>query len=130
MAAPAAIQHPAGQHQLEGRPSGQRRPCCSGPELEGGVVKVRWWSHHQDTTDRGSQWPYLPPRFPLPSHLYIEEVDIWHRAQDTKQKSQDRLRARQSLGPEDASSVAAANTVEVISNGGGELLVGEGHDDG
>ena len=39
--------------------------------LEGGVVKVGWWAHRQDPGDRGSQWPYLPPRFPLPHHLYM-----------------------------------------------------------
>ena len=36
------------------------------------------------------------------------------------------LKVKQSPGPEDASSVAAANAMEVIGEGGGELLVGEG----
>ena len=40
------------------------------------------------------------------------------------------LSVKQLLGPEDASSVAAANAVEVVNNGGGELLVGEGCDNG
>ena len=61
-------------------------------ELEGGVVKAGWRAHHRDPTDQGSQWPYLPPRFPLPSHLYIEEVDIRRWARDTERKSWDHLR--------------------------------------
>ena len=56
------------------------------------MVKVGWRAHRQDPTDRGLQWPYLPPRFPLPSHLCIEEVDIWHRARDAERKSWDCLR--------------------------------------
>ena len=36
------------------------------------------------------------------------------------------LKARQSPGPEDASSAAAADAMEVVGDGGGELLVGEG----
>ena len=72
---------------MESRGSGWRLPGRSGPVLEGGMVKVGWRAHHQDPADRGSQWPYLPPRFPLPCHLYIEEVDIWRQAQDAETKS-------------------------------------------
>ena len=77
---------------MEGWGGGRRRPGCGGPVLEGGVVKAGWWVLCQDPTNRGSQWPYLPPRFPLPRHLYIEEVDIRHQARDAKRKSQDHLR--------------------------------------
>ena len=44
------------------------------------------------TGNRGSPWPYLPPCFPLPNHLYIEDMDIWRWARDTERKSQDCLR--------------------------------------
>ena len=37
-------------------------------------------------------WPYLPPRFALPRHLYAEEIDIWRRARDAERKSRDHLR--------------------------------------
>ena len=37
-------------------------------------------------------WPYQPPRFALPRHLYAEEMDIWRWAWDVERKSQDRLR--------------------------------------
>ena len=56
-------------------------------ELEVGMVKVGWWVHRQDPADWGMQWPYLPRHFPLPSNLFLEEVNIWHRAQDAKHKS-------------------------------------------
>ena len=72
---------------MEGQGSSRRHPGCSGPVLEGGVVKVGWRAHRQDPTDRGSQWPYLPPCFPLPRHLCIEEVDIWSWAWDAEKKS-------------------------------------------
>ena len=39
------------------------------------------------------------------------------------------LKVKWSLGPEDASSVAAANAMEVVNDGGGELLVGAGPGD-
>ena len=60
-----------------------------GPELEGGMVKAGWWTHCRDPADQGLQWPYLPPRFPLPSHLYIEEVDIRFQARDAERKPWD-----------------------------------------
>ena len=50
------------------------------PELEGGVVKAGCQTHCQDATDWGLQWLYLPPCFPLPSHLFLEEVGIWRQA--------------------------------------------------
>ena len=56
------------------------------------MVKAGWRVLRRDPADRGSQWPYLPPRFPLPRHLYVEEVDIWRWARDAERKSQDRLR--------------------------------------
>ena len=37
-------------------------------------------------------WPYLPPRFALPRHLFAEEMDIWRRAREAERKSQDRFR--------------------------------------
>ena len=63
-----------------------------GPELEGGVVKAGWWVSRQDPTDRASMWPYMPPRIPLPRHLYSEEMDIQRRARDAERKSWERLR--------------------------------------
>ena len=57
------------------------------PELEGGEVKAGWWVHRRDPADRGLQWSYLPPCFPLTSRLFLEEVNIWCQAQDTEQKS-------------------------------------------
>ena len=92
MAAPAAMWHPAGGHQLEGWGGGRRCLGRGGPVLEGGVVKAGWRVLHRDPANRGSQWPYLPPRFPLPHHLYIEEVDIRRWARDAERKSQDCLR--------------------------------------
>ena len=32
-------------------------------------------------------WPYLPPPFPLPRHLYSEEMEVRHRARDMERKS-------------------------------------------
>ena len=77
---------------MEGQVSGRRHPGRSGLVLEGGVVKAGWRAHHLDPPNRGSQWPYLPLHFPLPSHLYIEEVDIRRCAQDAERKSWDCLR--------------------------------------
>ena len=57
------------------------------PVLEGGVVETGWRAHHRDPEDRGLQWPYPPPHFPFHSHLFIEEVDIRHHAQDAECKS-------------------------------------------
>ena len=37
-------------------------------------------------------WPYMPPRFPIPHHLYTEEMDVRHRARDAERKSRDHLR--------------------------------------
>ena len=90
-------------------------PCSHVASCQGGLVRgagwrpeapgLRWascwkgaWRRQgggfsaETLADRGSQWPYLPPRFPLPRHLYIEEVDIWRWARDVERKSQDRLR--------------------------------------
>ena len=39
--------------------------------------------------DRGLQWPYLPPHFPLPTCLFLEEIDIQCCSQDAKRKSHD-----------------------------------------
>ena len=77
---------------MEGQGSSWRHPGHGGAVLEGGMVKVGWRAHHRDPADRGSQWPYLPPCFPLPHHLYIEEVDIQHWVWDTERKSWDRQR--------------------------------------
>ena len=63
-----------------------------GPELEGGVVKAGWRVSRRDPADRASMWPYLPPRFALPHHLYAEEMDIRRWARDAERKSRDRLR--------------------------------------
>ena len=56
------------------------------------MVKAGWWVSRKDPADRASMWPYMPPRFPLPSHLYFEEMDIRRRARDMERKSQERLR--------------------------------------
>ena len=80
------------RHRSEGRGGGRRRPGRGGPELEGGVVKAGWRASRKDPTDRASMWPYLPPRFPLPNHLYVEEMVIRRRARDAERKSRERLR--------------------------------------
>ena len=77
---------------MEGRGGGRRRPGCGGLELVGGVVKAGWWVSRRDPADRASMWPYIPPHFALPHHLYAKEMDIRHRAQDAERKSRDRLR--------------------------------------
>ena len=59
------------------------------PELVEGVVKVGWWAHCHNLKDRGLLWPNVPPCFPLPSHLILEEVNNQRHAQNTKQKSRD-----------------------------------------
>ena len=56
------------------------------------MVKAGWWVLRRDPTDRASMWPYLPPRFALPHHLYAEEMDIRRWARDAERKSQDCLR--------------------------------------
>ena len=61
----------------------------AGPELEGGLVKAGWRAHHHDPKDQGLQWPYLPPSFPLPAHLFTEEVDIWCCTWDAEHKSRN-----------------------------------------
>ena len=96
MAAPPPVTYsmrrPIVRRQSEGRGSGRRCPGRGGPELEGGVVKAGWRVSRKDPTDRASLWPYMPPRFPLPHHLYSEEMDIRRRARDTERKSREHLR--------------------------------------
>ena len=41
-------------------------------------------------TPRTEAFSDLPQYLPLPSHLFLEEVNIWCYAWDAKQKSQDR----------------------------------------
>ena len=95
MAAPLrvtySVRHPIVRRRSEGRGGGRRRPGRGGPELEGGVVKAGWRVSRKDPTDRASLWPYMPQRFPLPRHLYSEEMDIRHRARDAERKSRERL---------------------------------------
>ena len=86
------VRHPARGRRSEGWGGGRRRPGKGGPELEGGVVKAGWRVSRQDPTDRASMWPYMPPRFALPRHLYAEEIDIRRRARDVERKSWDHLR--------------------------------------
>ena len=52
----------------------------------GGVVKVGWQVHRCNPKDQGLQCPYIPLHFPLPSRLFMEEVDIQHCAWDTVHK--------------------------------------------
>ena len=56
------------------------------------MVKAGWRVLRRNPADRASIWPYLPPCFALPRHLYAEEMDIWHRARDAERKSWDCLR--------------------------------------
>ena len=56
------------------------------------MVKAGWRASRKDPTDRASMWPYLPPRFPLPNHLYVEEMVVRRRARDAERKSRERLR--------------------------------------
>ena len=86
------VRRPIVRHRSEGRGGGRRRPGRGGPELEGGVVKAGWWASRKDPANRASTWPYLPPRFPLPHHLFSEEMDIRRRTWDTERKSWERLR--------------------------------------
>ena len=86
------VRRPIARHHLEGRGGGRRHPGRGGPELEGGVVKAGWRASRKDPADRASMWPYLPPRFPLPNHLYVEEMVIRRRARDAERKSRERLR--------------------------------------
>ena len=51
------------------------------------MVNVGWWVHRQDPTNRGLQWSYLSLHLPLPSCLFLEEINIRHRTWDTEQKS-------------------------------------------
>ena len=96
MAAPPPVTYsmrrPIVRHRSEGRGGGRRRPGRGGLELEGGVVKAGWRVSRKDPADRALMWLYLPPRFPLPSHLYFEEMDIWRRARDVERKSRECLR--------------------------------------
>ena len=92
MAYSEVMRRPAGGRRAERRGSGRGHPGCGGPELVGGVVKARWWVSRREPTNRDSMWPYIPPRFPLPRHLYTEEMDIRHQAQDAERKSRDHLR--------------------------------------
>ena len=55
-------------------------------------MKAGWRASRKDPADRASMWPYLPPRFPLPHHLFSEEMDIRRRARDAERKSRERLR--------------------------------------
>ena len=64
------MRRPTGGCRSEGRGGGRRRPGRGGPELEGGVVKAGWRVSRRDPANRASMWPYLPPRFALPRHLY------------------------------------------------------------
>ena len=86
------VRCPIVRRRSEGRGGGRRCPGRGGPELEGGVVKAGWRVSRKDPADRASMWPYLPPRFPLPSHLYFEEMDIRRRTWDTERKSRERLK--------------------------------------
>ena len=56
------------------------------------MVKAGWRVSRRNPADRASMWPYMPPRFPLPRHLYAEEMDIRRWARDVERKSRDRLR--------------------------------------
>ena len=57
-----------------------------------GWVKVGWRVSRRDPADRALMWSYMPPHFPLPRHLYSEEMDIRCRARDAERKSRERLR--------------------------------------
>ena len=96
MAAPPpvtyTVRRPIVRRRSGGRGGGRGRPGRGGPELEGGVVKAGWRASRKDPADRASMWPYLPPRFPLPNHLYVEEMVIRRRARDAERKSRERLR--------------------------------------
>ena len=70
----------------------QEAPGSRWARAGGGVVKAGWPVSRRDPTDRASMWPYLPPRFVLPRHLYTEDMEIRHRARDTERKSRDHLR--------------------------------------
>ena len=70
-------------------PAHDKCPNCSGLELVGGVVKVGWRVHHRNPEDRGLQWPYISPHFPLPTDLFFKDIEIRHPAWDFKQKSRD-----------------------------------------
>ena len=56
------------------------------------MVKAGWRVSRWDPTDRALMWPYMPPRIPLPRHLYSEEMDIRRHARDAERKSWERLR--------------------------------------
>ena len=92
MAYSEVVRRPAEGRQLEGWGGSRRHPGCGGPELEGAVVKAGWWVLRRDPADRASMWPYLPLRFALPRHLYMEEMDIRCQARDVERKSRDHLR--------------------------------------
>ena len=82
-----SVRRPIVRRRFEGRGGSRRRPGRGGLELEGGLVKAGWRVSRKDPTDRASLWPYMPPRFPLPRHLYSEEMDIRRRAWDMERKS-------------------------------------------
>ena len=86
------VRRPIVRRQSEGRGGGRRRPGRGGPELEGVVVKAGWRASRKDPADRASMWPYLPPRFPLPCHLFSEEMDVRRHARDAERKSREHLR--------------------------------------
>ena len=54
-------------------------------------MKVGWQAHCHDPEDQGLQWPYLPPYFPLLTHLFIEEVGIQRHTGDAEHKSHNCL---------------------------------------
>ena len=86
------VRRPIVRCRSGGRGGSRGRPGRGGPELEGGVVKAGWQASRKDPADRASMWPYLPPRFPLPNHLYVEEMVVRRRARDAERKSRERLR--------------------------------------
>ena len=52
-------------------------------------MKAVWWANRSNPEDWGQLWPYIPLCFPLPTCLFLEEVDIQCHAWDAEQKSQD-----------------------------------------
>ena len=63
-----------------------QQPQAAKPQWPGvgGVVKAGWQAHCHNPEDHGLLWPYIPPRYPLPTHLFFEEVEIHCRDQETK----------------------------------------------
>ena len=60
--------------------------------MVGGVVRVGWRAHRRDPDDLGLQWPYVPPRFPLPTDLFFKEIEICRCAWDSERKFRDCFR--------------------------------------